>query len=47
MKVYEGERGMDGVKVTANGIPLASRNDIRSFTRTALNGALLVRVHSS
>jgi hypothetical protein len=36
MKIYEGERGMDGVKVTVDHIPLASRNDIRSFTRTGL-----------
>jgi hypothetical protein len=34
MKIYEGERAMDGVKVTVNGTPLASRNDIRSFTHT-------------
>lgn len=34
MKIYEGERDMDGVKVTVNGTPLASRNDIRSFTHT-------------
>ena len=34
MKIYEGERDMDGVQVTVNGTPLASRNDIRSFTHT-------------
>ena len=34
MKIYEGERDMDGVKVTVNGAPLASRNDIRCFTHT-------------
>jgi hypothetical protein len=36
MKIYEGERDMDGEKVTVNGTPLASRNDIRSFTHTGL-----------
>jgi hypothetical protein len=47
MKIYEGERGMDGVKVTVNGTRWPAGMISGPSRARALNGALLVRVHSS
>lgn len=34
MKAYEGERGLDGARVTVDGAALPPRTDLRCFNRT-------------
>lgn len=34
MKTYEGERTLRGVKVTVDGMPLAPRFDLQTFSKT-------------
>lgn len=34
MTVYEGGRSLDGAEVTADGVPLDPRFDLRAFSRT-------------